>query len=133
MRFSQNIFHCSWVPDFSSRSNDTDFGLMSKCSHDLPLQLNKARFFIFDFIASERKSFPEKLTNKIFKNPALLSCTGKCWLHFGTNPKSVSLNLEEKSGTHKQVKTEKITLRKTPNKFDLKNHFFSSTCVIGKN
>jgi len=58
------------------------------------------------------------------KNPTLLSCSGKSWLHFDTNPKSVSLDLEEKSGTHEQVKTEKIILRKTHNKFDLKNQFF---------
>jgi hypothetical protein len=34
------------------------------------------------------------------KNPALLGCSGWCWLHHDTNPKSVLLKLEEKSGPH---------------------------------
>ena len=46
------------------------------------------------------------------KNRTLLSCGGKSWLHFDTNPKSVSLELEEKSGTHEQVKIEKSDFEK---------------------
>jgi hypothetical protein len=47
-----------------------------------------------------QKEFPEKLHNKILKNWALLSCSSYDWLHFDTNPKSVSLKMEEKSGSH---------------------------------
>ena len=130
---------CLCVPDFSSRSNHTDFELVSKCSQHLPLHLNRARFKKILFVYFFWKFFLETLEKwglifRIFflsesmkskiKNRTLLSCSGKCWLHFDTNPKSLSLDLEEKSGTHEQVKTEKITLRKTHNKFDLKNHFF---------
>ena len=73
----------------------------------------RANFSEFFFLS-------EAMRSKI-KNRTLFSGSGKSWIHFKTNPKSVSLDLEEKSGTHKQ---KKITLRKTPNKFHFKNHFF---------
>ena len=48
---------CPCVPDFSSRSNDTDFGLVSQCSQHLPLQLNKAGFLKILFVYFSGKFF----------------------------------------------------------------------------
>ena len=45
-----SVCTCLCVPDFSSRSNDRDFGLVSKCSQHLPLQLNRARFLEMLFV-----------------------------------------------------------------------------------
>ena len=58
-KFKRKILRCSRVilrlrvkkvGDFFSRSNSKDFGLMSKCSQHLPLQLNRARFLKILFV-----------------------------------------------------------------------------------
>ena len=62
------------------------------------------------------------------KNPALLSCSARPWLHYKTNRSSLTFKMAEKSGAHGNVKTKNPIMRKTQKKF-LINYIFLSRRV----
>ena len=118
MRFSQSDFFCFYLfcaslispPDPMIQISGWFQNVAMTCRYNLTesdflfsislIQKESFPINLPSFFRLFQKNFPKKSTNHIFKNRALLSCSGKCWLHFDTNPKSVSLDLEEKSGTH---------------------------------